>query len=222
METNKIILGDSYSIIKDIPDNSIDLVIIDPPYNFGSVGGGIQKKRTYMNEISDKKLTVGLNNEILGELTRVMKKTNIYIFCSKGQLKQLFDYYDGHTVDLLVWHKTNPIPTFKNKYLPDLEYIVFVREKGVPMYNEYSTSSKLYQSSVNKQDKKLYRHPTVKPLDLIEKFVKNSTKPGDVVFDCFSGTGTTCVAAKKLGRCYLGIEIDEESYHTSIERLKII
>lgn len=58
-----------------------------------------------------------------------MKKTNIYIFCSKAQLRDYFNIFAEENIDLLVWHKTNVIPAIANNYMSDLEYIFFAREK---------------------------------------------------------------------------------------------
>lgn len=216
---NTITLGDSYKLIKDIPDNSIDLIVIDPPYEMETRGAGFHKKRDYYDLIHDKGLAKSIDIDILKQFERIMKKTNIYIFCNKNQLPMYLDYYKNKNFDVLVWNKTNPIPTVNNKYLSDLEYIVFAREDKVEMYNTYETSSKLFQTVVNKTDKEKYKHPTIKPITIIKNLIINSSKKNDIVLDCFSGSGTTCVAAKELGRQFIGIEIDPEYHKISIDRL---
>lgn len=84
---NKITLGDSYKLIKDIPDKSIDLIIIDPPYYFQKGGLGIFKDRhtRYMDAIEEKNLNDNYDLSIIDELCRVMKAINIYIWCNKIQ-----------------------------------------------------------------------------------------------------------------------------------------
>ena len=72
---------------------------------------------------------------------------------------------------------------------------------------------------MNKKDKEKYKHPTIKPLPLIKKLIINSSNKGDIVLDCFSGSGTTCAAAKELERQFIGIEIDPEYHKISIDRL---
>lgn len=222
LKPNGIYLGDSYELIKQVEDGTVDLVIIDPPYEIVAGGGGGAfgvENRSYHEEVS-KKLNYGITDGILKELERVMKKTNIYIFCNKNQLRQYFNFYGGKNIDLLVWHKTNPIPTINNKYLSDLEYIFFAREKNTPMFNTYKTSSKLFTSETNKKDKELYDHPTIKPEYIISNLILNSSEEGDLVFDCFSGSGTVPAVSKKLNRRYLGIEIEEKWHGVSIDRLK--
>lgn len=222
MERNNIYLGDAYQLIKDMEDNSVDLVVCDPPYVFDDNGGGGafgSKKQAYHKEVS-MKLNYGIDNSILIELERVMKKTNIYIFCNKNQLLQYLDFYKEKNIDVLVWHKTNTIPTINQKYLSDLEYIVFARDKGVKMYNNWETSSKLFQSTTNKDDKLLFEHPTIKPEFIIENLILNSSKEGQLVFDPFVGSGTTAAVAKKLKREYIGFEIEKKWYDIAKDRLE--
>ena len=184
--TNTITLGDSYKLIKDIPDKSVDLVVIDPPYLFDNFGGGCFGNERKKNRKELENIRKGFNYSILEELNRVLKKTNIYIFCSKAQLRDYFNFYAEVNTDLLVWHKTNPIPAIANNYLSDLEYCFFAREKGVEVHCEYETSSKLYESPMNKKDKEKFKHPTIKPLALIKKLIQNSSDKGDIILDCFS------------------------------------
>ena len=234
---NNIYNVDCYQAIKELPDKCIDLVIIDPPYEFESNSGGGcfgTKNRNYHSEIQDTDVnkdkninhfeSKGITNEILDELVRVLKKINIYIFCNKNQLRQLLDYFDdlGCNIDLLTWHKTNPIPSCNNRYLSDTEYIVFAREGGVKLYGSVETKKKWYLTPINVKDKKLYNHPTIKPMEIVSNFVINSSKENDVVFDCFLGSGTTCVAAKQLNRQYLGFELNPVFFEIAKDRLSNI
>lgn len=205
--------------MKRIPDNSIDLIVTDPPYEFETRGSGFHKKRDYYDEIAAQGLSKGITEEYLVEMERIMKATNIYLFCNKNQLRMYFDFYKEKNCDLLVWHKLNPIPVVNNKYLSDVEFIFFAREKGVRIGGEYHSLSKVYTSNVNKKDLNLYHHPTVKPLPLVSKLITNSSNIGDVVFDPFMGSGTTAIACLKSKRHYLGFEINKEYYNTALLRI---
>lgn len=162
---NNITLGDSYKVLKEIPENSVDLVIIDPPYEFGQcVGAGAfgTKKRNYHEEYlnlyketgstqeterlrisankdksreSTRFISKGFSFDILDELQRIMKATNIYIWCSKAQVGKIINYYEEKAcnIDILTWHKTNPVPTCNNTYLSDTEYCIFARQSGVKL-----------------------------------------------------------------------------------------
>jgi len=208
--------------IKQLPDKSVDLVVTDPPYLIKSMsGGGFIKNRPYKKDL-DNDLIKGFSESILDELCRVMKKINIYIWCSKEQIAWLLSYFQnkGANIDLLTWHKTNPTPACNNNYLPDTEYIVFAREKGVKIYGTYQTKKKYYITPINSKDKKLYNHPTVKPLEIIQNFIINSSLEGEIVLDPFMGSGTTAIACINTNRNYIGFEIDPTYYAIAEERIK--
>jgi len=96
-------------------------------------GGGAfgSKQREYHNELENSDITKGFDTRILDELVRVMKKVNIYIWCNKEQINMYLNYFKDFNMDLLVYCKTNPVPTCNNKYLSDIEYLLFFREKGM-------------------------------------------------------------------------------------------
>ncbi len=221
-ELNKIYCGDCYEAIKQIPDKSVDLIVTDPPYLLETRGSGFHKKRDYYDKIHENGLAVGVQKKLLLEFERVMKRTNIYIFCNKNLLPMLFDFYKDKNFDLLVWHKVNPIPTVNDKYLSDVEYVLFARDKGVEMYNDYSTSSKVYTSTVNKRDKGRFEHDTIKPLSWVQTLIKNSSKINDIVLDPFIGSGTTAVACKNLGRQFIGFEVNPKWHKIACDRLNNI
>lgn len=64
-----------------------------------------------------------------------------------------------------------------------------------------------------------YKYPTIKPLELVKRHILHTTQKDDIILDCFSGSGTTCVAAKELERQFIGIEINSEYYKISLDRL---
>lgn len=217
---NKLILGNCIEELDRLSDKSIDLIITDPPYVLDTVGGGFMKKREYKEEI--RGISNGFDVEVLDKLVRVMKKINIYIWCSKSQIIDLLDFFVGkHNCNwnLITWHKTNPAPACNNKYLSDTEYCLFFREKGVPIYGSYHTKKTYYVSPLNTKDKKKYNHPTIKPVEYIENFIVNSSSENDIVLDPFMGSGTTGVACKKLNRKFIGMEIDEDYFNTAKQRI---
>lgn len=164
----------------------------------------------------------GFDYKLLDELCRVMKNIYIYIWCSKNQILDLMEYFvrDRNCIfEIFTWHKTNPTPTHNNCYPPDTEYCLLFREKGTGMGGTMKTLKKWYVSSANVSDKKLYNHPTIKPLEVVKNHIINSTKENDIVLDCFCGSGTTCLAAKETGRRYIGMEIDPEYHKIAVNRL---
>lgn len=206
-----------------MPDGSIDLVVIDPPYEIETSGAGLYKQpdKQYIKELEGMK--DGFSEQALDELCRVMKKINIYIFCSQKQIIPLLDYFAkkmGCNWNLICWHKTNPIPACGNKYLTDTEYILFFREKGVKIYGNYNTKFTYYATPLNQKEKKQFNHPTVKPINIIQNFIVNSSQENEIVLDCFMGSGSTGVACINTNRKFIGIELDPTYFETAKKRLE--
>lgn len=88
---DKIINMDCLDGLKNLPNNCIDLVVTDPPYNISGNGGGCFGTREYLTQLTG--ISNGFSTEILDELVRVMKKINIYLFCSQKQIIPLLDYF---------------------------------------------------------------------------------------------------------------------------------
>lgn len=226
MELDVIYNEDCYKGIKRIPDKSIDLVYIDIPYliNGGSRGYSELAQRINKTNHQDlKEINDGIDYKIFDELVRVMKKIFIFIWCSKEQILDIMKIFIEKyhcRYNLLVWCKSNPTPATKDTWLPDLEYCLVFKEKGASRYNDgYDLKSKWYVSEINVKDKKDFGHPTIKPLDLVKRHILHSTQEGDVVLDCFMGSGTTAVACKETNRHYIGYEINKEYYESAINRL---
>lgn len=225
---NTIQLGDCYELIKDIPDNSIDLVLTDPPYEI-SKGGmtGIFKTRDkighkYYDAIMDKKLDKGIDLKILDEYIRILKKINIYIWCNKDQIYNYMNYFVKErkcNFEIIIWGKNDPTPFTCGHYLKDKEYCLLFWEKGAYLKGNYETMRTIYMSNKNKDDGKKYGHPTIKPLNIIKNLLSNSCESGGIVLDTFCGSGTTCVACKETGRRYIGMEIDPEYHKIAVDRL---
>lgn len=246
---NKITCADCLDILKQLPDKSIDLVCTDCPYKICSGGcttgtygnlredvpteglirgcGKCAKKwetkgqldENYANVKSGKMFD---NNEIkfedwLPEVYRVLKDgTHCYIMVNGRNLAELqkqaekvgFKYQN-----LLVWEKGNATP---NKfYLNGCEFILMLRKGGERWINNMGYKNILSVPNII-GDK---CHPTEKPVGLMEILIGNSTNEGDIVLEPFAGSGSTCIAAKNLGRYFIGIELDEEYCKVANERL---
>lgn len=231
-QPNNIYNVDSYKAIKEIPDKSIDCIYVDVPYLIGD-----NKKREYKegasavsnriskmcNSLIDSNIYNGFDYSILDEFIRISKRVNIFIWCSKAQLPYIMNFFivaNDYNYELLVWNKTNPTPMCNNSWLPDLEYCLYFREKGVILNDGYENKSKWFISGLNVADKDLFEHPTIKPLEMVKRHLKHATQPNDIVLDCFLGSGTTAVACKELGRQYIGFEIDKNFYEIAVDRLK--
>ena len=220
MDYDYIECGDCLELMKQLPDKSIDLIVTDPPYLIETKGAGLYKQQKYTKELENIK--DGFSTLILDEMCRVMKHINIYLFCSQKQIILLLDYFVKNkkcNYNLLCWHKTNPVPACGNKYLTDTEYILFFREKGVKIHGEFKTKFTYYVTTKNVIDKKKYGHPTIKPLDIIQNVIINSSQKNDIILDPFLGSGSTAVACVTTGRHYIGFELLPEYFNVACKRL---
>ena len=228
MQVNEIITGDCLEVMKGWPDNCVDLVLTDPPYEFESknpAGGGFMDKenKKHLDKIGK---SFGFNfkpTELLLESERVCKKLNGYFFTNKKLVPVYLNYAEKnqHKWDILLWRKPNPVPIFNAHYLIDKEYIIYMKKSGAFFggtadYNKYFTikSHRVFQGESG--------HPTEKPLNIICEIIEVSTREGDLILDPYCGSGTTCVAAKMLGRRYIGIDISEKYCKIARQRLEAV
>lgn len=228
MQVNKIYNEDCLVGLKKIPDNSIDLVVIDPPYDICTKGGKKGSGRLchdltkLENELKESNLVNGYDLSILDELIRVMKEINIYIWCNGRQIPTYMKYFVeklGCKLEIIIWGKTNPMPLYSNKYLGDKEYCLYFRKGGYCKPNSYEDAKTIYLSTLNVKDKQMYGHPTIKPLPLIRKLIRNSSKENEIVLDCFIGSGTTAVASLLENRKFIGFEINKKYYDIALKRI---
>lgn len=214
--------GDCLELMKDIPDGSVDMILTDPPYEIETKGAGLYKQpdKRYVQDLESMKN--GFSEKILDELCRVMKKINIYFFCSQKQIIPLLNYFvikRQCNWNLISWHKTNPVPACGNKYLTDTEFILFFREKGVKVHGEFKTKFTYYVTPLNQKEKKKYGHPTIKPVEILKNFIVNSSLPHGVILDPFMGSGSTGVACVNTGRNFIGIELDAGYFEIAQQRI---
>lgn len=221
--------GDCLDVLKTIPDNSVDLIATDPPYLISATNGGgtinnVKKLNQSLKDLTVVDITKGYDIEHFGkEFIRVMKEINIYVWCNKVQIPDYFEFYVKQhkcKFDIICWHKTNALPTYSNKYLSDTEYLLYFRKgKGKCFPESYEDAKTFYIAPINHSDKKKYGHPTIKPLDITQKIIRNSTKEGHIVLDPFMGSGTTGVACVNTDRNFIGIELDRGYFDIAEKRI---
>ena len=207
-------LGDCLELMKDIPDGSVDLVLTDPPY--GMAFKSNYRKEKY-NEIQNDKSLEWLERYI-SECYRVLKNNSaIYCFCSwhnvdvfKQAIEKKFKIKN-----ILIWEKNNTsMGDLKASYAPKYEMIIFAH-KGRKLLNGFRYADII---KANRTGNKL--HPTEKPVDLLELFIKNSSDENAVVFDGFMGSGSTGVACMNTNRNFIGIELDECYFNIAKKRIE--
>lgn len=213
MEINRIYNEDCLEGIKQIASASIDAIITDPPYFVGMTHNG--KKGDYNDLLIMKPFFDALFNEF----SRVIKGTGkVYIFCDwrtyAFYYPILLKYINVR--NMLVWDK---ISGPGSSYAFTHELILFA-EKDTPCMKGCNIFRSPGFSGGAKKTNGEMVHPTQKPVEVIEKLILDSTKETDLVLDCFMGSGTTAVAAKKLNRNFIGFEVQEKYIAIANNRLK--
>jgi len=232
---NKIFLETSgqFEYLKQISDNSIDLIIIDPPY--------LTTKEDW-----DKKEVV--TEWLSKELFRVAKDScSLYIWCGIGEKSQsLIRWFpifnkDWHFKDLITWKKQRGIGMRKGWLYTREEIIWFVKDNKQFIWNKKEqydlTDKRLFSLPNNKSEYKRWTnvwidineeaggmkspqfHPTQKPIKALERIIKCHTKENDIVLDCFMGAGSTAIACQNLNRNFIGMEIYQNYIDISYKRL---
>lgn len=225
--------GDCMEIMKQIPDNSIDLVVTDCPYHIVSGGctniprkdepSGIFNRRNTFTQKNAKSGKLFDNNDIkfkdwLPEIYRVLKDgTHCYIMINARNLKELQQEAENvgfKFQNIIIWNKGNATPN--RYYLNAYEMILMLRKGKAKNIN--NMGCKNIVDIKNIRGNKL--HPTEKPVELNELFIKNSSEQGDVVLDPFMGAGSCGLACKNTNRNFIGIELDEKYFNIAKERIK--
>lgn len=227
MELNIIHNADCLDILRDMPSESIDLIVIDPPYKIiphGSVGtmsGYVTRQKAMRGTVFDYN-DIDISDYI-DDLYRVLKDTaHCYIMCNNFNLPHFFDVIGKSKfkfTKLLIWDKCSPI--CGRYYMTQTEFIFLLRKGSDKQINNCGTTDIL--RFPNKRDKhgNLNIHDSQKPVSLFQTLIENSSNEGEVVFDPFMGSGTTAIACIRSNRRYVGCEIDNKFYELANKRIKL-
>lgn len=239
----KLIDGDTFNILKQFEEKSFDMIFADPPYFLSNDGitcsGG---KMVSVNKgIWDKALIINdkyeFNKSWIHECYRVLKdEGTIWI---SGTLHNIYSIgmaleQEGFKIiNNITWQKTNPPPNLACKtFTHSTETILWAR-KNLPKLkykfnydlmknlNNNKQMKDVWTTSVTKpSEKKHGKHPTQKPLEILERIILASTNENDLILDPFCGSSTTGIAAAKLKRNYIGIDNEKVYLDLSIRRYK--
>ena len=225
-----LLCGDSRELIKRVPDNFVDFILTDPPYNIGkySTGNIPLPGRTPMNNDVAAWDWIDFHpEEWVDEFLRVLKPTgNLFVFTSYNQLGRWYDCLDSRfdTSQFMIWHKTNPAPkVFKAGFLNSCEMIFCCWNKGhVWNFISQQEMHNFIESPICMRPERLSdpKHPAQKPTSVLKKLITIASNEGGVVFDPFMGVGSTGVAALGLRRRFIGFEINEVYFNAAKERIR--
>lgn len=226
---NTIIQGDSIKVMKKFPDNSIDSIITDPPYNTGMTKNkNSTRLSNFFNDSYEKNEYIELVKKTSNNFYRILKENKAgYIFINWKSLSIWLKYLEkaGFNIkNVIVWNKIIHGLNYQN-YAYTYELIIFFTKGNFsPNNKSIKDKRKGYYKDVwdirrSLNHEKDYDHETVKKLEVIRTPIQHSTNKNDIVLDSFLGTGTTAIACKQLERNYIGIELNKKYYKISKKRL---
>lgn len=227
-----VLHADSRDVIKHIPDNSIDFILTDPPYNLGQHSTGnipLPGRSAMNNDVAEWDMIDFNPEEWAEEFIRILKPTgNLFIFTSYNQLGRWYNCLDHRfdTSNFMIWHKTNPAPKiFKAGFLNSCEMIFTCwNKKHTWNFISQAEMHNFIESPICMRPERLAnpKHPAQKPVSILKKMIKIASNMDDIIFDPFMGVGSTGVAALELDRRFIGVELDKSYFDAAKVRIESI
>lgn len=220
---DKILCGDCLELMRALPNNVVDLVNTDPPYNVGKDYG------IYKDQL-DISAYWNWYREVFSEVFRVLKQGYLYVSCTDYQQNDIKNILTGIGFDYiqtLIWYRPNMCGGTVKITLPWSRFyepiLMFKKGKRKPMLNSGHHHALSHNVLIHSAPQSNYRknkryHITQKPVDLY--FHLLSRTPGDIVLDPFLGSGTTALACRKLDRHFIGMEINSKFCEITRSRLE--
>jgi len=227
--------GDCLEVMKELPDESIDLIVTDPPYAISQNGKKIKRNRESnikldfgkWDHFKNDKDFFSFTESWFKEVARCLKdKSWVYIFFNKQKLGYfdllLAPQFNIKSRCVFVWIKTNPTPSFRKMNWVSATEFIWVGSKGECRIKNFKLQKEMnnYFITNNKSSYGETKHPTEKPLKLLRHLIEINSNLGDTILDPFMGSGTTARACKDLGRRCIGIEISKSYCQITVERLR--
>ena len=212
----KLLHGDCIDLLPKIPDSSINSIITDPPYFLGMTHNG---QKGCFNDLA---ICKPFYEKLFTEYKRVLKPDGcVYFFCDWRSYAFYYPIFDSvlGARNMLVWDKQSGAGNF---YTYQHELIIFTTKRNafnVKRTYNIITGIRSFSTGAKKTNGEKV-HPTQKPIELIEKFILDSTDAGDTVLDTFAGSGTAGVACINTGRRFIGMEIDGGYFEIAEKRIK--
>lgn len=244
---NKVLVGDCIELMESLPEDSVDMIFADPPYNL-QLGGDLHRPNNTKVDAVDDDWDQFESFQAYDEFSRRWLKAARRLLKPDGTLWVIGSYHNIFRVgtvlqDLgywmlndVIWRKTNPMPNFRGRRFTNAhETLIWVaKDKDARYRFNYEAMKALNDDLQMRSDWTLpicsgkerlkkdgaKAHPTQKPESLLYRVILSSSEPGDVVLDPFFGSGTTGAVARKLGRNWIGLEQDSEYAQIAEARIK--
>lgn len=247
LPVNNILAGDCIEIMQSLPENSIDLIFADPPYNL-QLKGTLHRPDNSQVDAVDDHWDQFSSFSAYDKFTAEWLKAARRILKPNGAIWVIGSYHNIFRVGAklqdagywilndVVWRKSNPMPNFRGKRLTNAhETMIWASKSEAGKYTfNYEALKALNEGIQMRSDWVLpictgheriknesgdKAHPTQKPESLLHRVLIGTTNPGDIVLDPFFGTGTTGAVAKMLGRDFIGIEREAEYREVAEKRI---
>lgn len=237
----KLILGDSLKELKKIEPKSIDMIFADPPYFLS--GDGISCSGGKMVSVNkgdwDKKISIDekhkFNRKWIKLCYQILKDDGtIWISGTMHNIYSIgmaLEQEGFKIINNITWKKLNPPPNISCRFfVHSTETILWAKKDLKKAKHKFNydlmrelnggkQAKDVWESSLTKpSEKKCGKHPTQKPMEILEKLILASTDEGDLILDPFNGSGTTGIVANKLNRKYIGIDLENEYLDITIRR----
>ncbi len=228
---------DCIKAMRNIQNHSVDLILTDPPYNLGVF---MKNRDTNLKKMRENFFgAAGWDNlsfedwekhmdQFFEESSRVIKKGGtMLLFMSIIKIETIIRLAEKHGFYYKttgIWHKLNPMPRNMNlHFINSTEawvYFTIGKKTGTFNNNGKALHDFIETSVVTNGERKAGKHPTQKPIALIEHFVSILSDKNDIILDPFMGSGSTGVVAKKHNRNFIGIELDDTYFQISTRRIQ--
>ena len=229
-----IICGDAVSVMKQFPDNCIDLIVTSPPYNLkNSTGNGMKDGRggkwsnaalmdgyeSYDDNMPYDKY-IEWQRDCLTEMYRLINENGAIFYnhkwrVQKGLIQDRHEILQGFPVrQIIIWRRKGGINFNRGYFLPTYEVIYMITKPKFKLVPKASSHGDVWEFTQENKN----QHPAPFPVALIERIIGSTS--AKIILDPFMGSGTTAVAAKNLGRHYLGIELSAKYCNLAERRIK--
>jgi site-specific DNA-methyltransferase (adenine-specific) len=240
---------DCLEVMAKFPDNYVDMIFADPPYMLSNDGFTCQNGRMVSVNKGKWDKSKGFDEDIkfhetwISECKRVLKpEGTIWISGTYHSIHQcgfLLQKLDYHLLNEIAWFKPNAAPNLSCRFFTaSHETLLWARKdkKAKHSFNYEAMKNGNFPEDPMKKphlqmrsvwsiptpapsEKEFGKHPTQKPLALLQRIIQASTKDGDIIFDPFNGGGTTCIASATIGnRKYIGCDINREYVELTIKK----
>jgi len=217
MKTNVLYNQDCLEGMKSLSDNSVDLIVIDPPYPINTNNGTNRFSQDgWIDGSSDTYNKEWYENfvNVIIQLKRILKDGHhFYCFVDEKNLFKLKPYLDKELEfkKVIVWHKVNFGLGYHYRNIIEYVFLYSKNKSNIHINNKPN----FFRDTKDN----IKGHPTVKSHKMISWLIKNSTQKGDIVCDCYMGSGSTAIACLKNKRKYIGYEINKKYYDIAQKRI---